>query len=316
MNAVLLLWLALPLRAEPLASWNDGELKRSLVSFVNGATTPGSPSFVPTAERVAVFDFDGTISVEAPVYGQVMYCVWRLERDKAKFPAERIDPLLDRIHSMPPDRLNDLSYPETEDLWGMGLSGPSGDAVRRDVREWFKTELHPTLKRPREELFYEPMREVINWLTAKGFRVFIVTGSMQDFVRSISEERLGVPRENVIGSDGERSFAEEPPNAVERKPKFREMVDKGVKVLEIDRRIGRRPLVGFGNSDGDVAMLSYVAGGDRPGWAAFVHHDDAEREFAYDRGSDVGALDRGLDVAAKRGLHVISMKGDWKRLFR
>lgn len=307
---------AAPVGAAELSAWNDTETTRALVTFVTRATVPGTTSYVEPADRVAVFDFDGTISVEAPVYGQVIFSVWRLERRAKEYPPERVDPLLARIRALPADRLNDLSHEDHVDLWGMGLAGASGDAVRRDAREWFRADLHPRLKRPREELMYEPMRELIRWLQANEFKVFIVTGSTLDFVRSISEDLLGVGRENVIGSLVEPRFSEEPPYEVVREPKFREMIDKANKVLEIDRRIGRRPLMAFGNSDGDVAMLTYAAGGPRQGFSAFVHHDDPDREYAYDRGSAVGALDRGLDVAAARGLRLISMKRDWKRLFR
>ncbi|MBI4348298.1 MAG: haloacid dehalogenase-like hydrolase [Elusimicrobia bacterium] len=315
MPAVWLLLLALPLRAEPLPSWNDTPTRRALESFVSAALRRDGPGYVEPAARVAVFDFDGTLAVEAPVYGQVSFSVWRLERRKAALPPERVQRLAAKIRALPPDRLVELSWDDTVELWALGLSGASGGEVQRDADEWLRTDIHPRFGRTRGELLYEPMREVIAWLKTRGFKVYIVSGSTQDFLRAFAEERLGVPRENVIGSELEPAFAEAAPFEVERRGSFRELVDKDRKVVEIDRRIGRRPVVAFGNSDGDVAMLTYAAKGPRPGFAAFVHHDDAEREFAYDRGSPVGALSRGLDVAAERGLRLISMKRDWKRVF-
>jgi hypothetical protein len=159
------------------------------------------------------------------------------------------------------------------------------------------------------------MLDLIRFLQNAGFRVFIVTGSASDFVRAVSEDLIGVPKENVIGSDLETRFVEGPPARVERTQKFTRWTVEQIKPIEIDRRIGRRPLMAFGNSDGDIAMLAYVTGGPRPGFGAFVHHDDAEREFAYDRKSPVGSLDKGLDLAAQRGWRVISMKGDWNSVW-
>lgn len=311
---VVVLWLfsAPSFAADPLSSWTDGDAKRSIVSFVRSATTPGGQAFVEPADRVAVFDYDGTLAVEAPVYGQVAFCAWRLERLP---PAPRAEALLRKVRALAAERLYELSDEDTVELWALGLAGPSAEQVQGDARIWLQDELHPRFGEPRTKLVYQPMLELIRWLKSRGFKVFMVTGSTVDFARAISED-LGVPRENVIGSSLRRRWSDERPSEVARESEFEGLTDKDRKVLEIDRRIGRRPLMAFGNSDGDLAMLAYATAGPRPGFGALVRHDDGLREYEYDRGSPVGALARGLELAPARGWKVISMKSDWKRLFR
>lgn len=304
-------WLS-PVRAsaEDLASWNDGETKRALLEFVKSATTEGQASFVEPRERVAVFDFDGTLIVEQPTYGQMVFSAQQVEYRTE--PPEAL-PLFRKLRDNPEEEaLNALDDHETRRLWGFGLSGTSGLDVEDKAFGWFTRSWHPRYQRPRVETLYEPMLELVRYLQARGFKTYVVTGSVADYVRSIAEPYLGIPRENVIGSSLNRRVVG---GEVERDETFGDMVDREAKVLEIDRRIGRRPILAFGNSDGDLAMLGYATSGPRPGFAALVHHDDAAREYRYDCESEVGVLCEGLELAPKRGWRLISVRSDWKRLF-
>ena len=301
--------------ADSLALWHEGRTKQAILDFVRRTTTPGGREFVPPEARIAVFDFDGTLTVEQPVYGQVAFCADELKPGQENGRRFAADPLVQKIQALSLAQLNDLSYDEMGKLWALGMAGASADAVRHKVRLWFDTAEHPRLKKPRSLLLYEPMLEVLRLLKARGFRVFVVTGSLSDYLRAVSEDYLGLPAENVIGSQLRRRWSGQPPFEVERAPEFGELVDGANKVLEIDRRIGRRPLMAFGNSDGDVAMLTYATSGPGPRLGALVHHDDAAREFAYDRDSPVGALSKGLDLAGQKGWFLISMKEDWKAIW-
>lgn len=311
---LLVFWLCpLAAGAADLPSWNDGGTKTAILEFVERVTKLEGPELVKPEDRVAVFDFDGTLMVEQPTYGQMAFCAQQVE--PLTDPPE-VRALFKRLRAMSDEaELNGLSSGDTRKLWGYGFAAESAGDIQDRAYGWYTRSWHPRYQRARAELLYMPMLELLRFLQAKGFKVFIVTGSVADLVRSIAEPLVGVPKENVIGSATKRRFAPGHPSEVERLPAFADMVDGETKVLEIDRRIGRRPIMAFGNSDGDLAMLDYATSGPLPGFAALVHHDDPEREYAYDREGPVGRLKEGLELAPKRGWRLISVKSDWKTLF-
>lgn len=314
-RTLLLLFTLLPAAAlaADLPSWAEGENKRAILDFVDRVTRPDGAGFVKPEDRVATFDFDGTLMVEQPAYGQMAFCAQQVE--PLTDPPE-VRALFKRLRAMTDEsEFNSLSDADDRKLWGYGFAAESAEDIQDRAYGWYTRSWHPRHQRARAELLYMPMLELLRFLQAKGFKVFIVTGSVYDLVRSISEPFVGVPKENVIGSAVKRRYAPGRPSAVERLPEFADMVDGEEKVLEIDRRIGRRPLMAFGNSDGDLAMLDFATSGPVPGFGALVHHDDADREYAYDRDGPVGRLREGLELAPKKGWRVISIRSDWKALF-
>jgi len=302
--------------ADWLPSWTDGASKARIVGFVQEVTDPTSGSYVPPAERVAVFDNDGTLWTEQPMYFQLAF-------------------ILDRVKALAPQ------HPEWQaqepfksalagDMAGVAATGEHGllelmaathagmttDEFRRMVSDWLATARHPRFKRPYTELTYAPMRELLAYLRANGFRTFIVSGGGVEFMRVFSERVYGVPPEQVIGSSIRTQYeVRDGKPVIVRLPEIEFIDDKAGKPVGINRYIGRRPILAFGNSDGDFQMLEYTTSAPGPRLGLIVHHDDAEREYAYDRKSSIGRLDRGLDEAAQRGWVVVSMKGDWRAVY-
>jgi len=314
--AAALLLATLPAVADPLASWSDGASKARIVSFVQGVTDPTSKTYVPPAERVAVFDNDGTLWTEQPMYFQLAF-------------------ILDRVHTLAPQ------HPEwrtTEpfksvlagDMAGVAAAGEHGllelmaathagmtsDEFARIVADWLATARHPRFKQPYDELTFAPMRELLAYLRANGFKTYIVSGGGVEFMRVFAERAYGVPPEQVIGSSIRTKYElRDGKPAIVRLPEIEFIDDKAGKPIGIQKFIGRRPILAFGNSDGDFEMLEFTTSSPGPRLGLIVHHDDGEREYAYDRKSPVGRLERGLDEAAQRGWVIVSMKDDWQRVY-
>jgi hypothetical protein len=301
---------------DPLSSWAAGAAKRAITDFVAAVTTEGSPDFVLPGERIATFDNDGTLWSEQPMYVQLAFA-------------------LDRVRTMAPD------HPEwrdkepfksvlANDIKGVAASGQRGIAeivaathagmttteFEKIVTDWIATAKNPKTGKLDEAMIFQPMLELIAYLKANGFDVFIVSGGGVEFMRPWTERTYGIPAENVIGSSIKtkyRSDAKDP--AIIRLPEI-DFVDDGAgKPLGIQKFIGKRPIAAFGNSDGDFEMLEWTTTGPGRRLGMIVHHDDAKREFAYDRLSEFGRLNRALDAAPQRGWHVISMKDDWSSVF-
>ena len=301
---------------ELLLSWNEGPTRTAIVDFVNAVTTSGSPDFVPSLERIAVFDNDGTLWAEQPMYFQEFF-------------------LLDRIRALAP------SHPEwttkepyrsalAGDMKGLAASGEKGiaelmavthtamtvDEFAGAVRSWTETARHPISKRPYTEMVYQPMLELLAYLRANGFKTFIVSGGGSEFMRPWVETVYGIPPEQVVGSRGKLKYVlKDGKPALTKLPEI-DLVDDGPgKPVGIAQLIGRRPIAAFGNSDGDFQMLEYTSTGPGRRLALIVHHTDADREWAYDRGSPIGKLERGLDEAGTRGWILADMKRDWKTIY-
>ena len=307
---------ALEVVADPLPSWNEGAAKQSIVDFVARVTDPVSPDFVPEAARIAVFDNDGTLWSEQPAYFQLLFAI-------------------DRVKALAPE------HPEWKtkqpfkavldgDMEGLAAAGEHGllelvmathaamttvefEAI---VESWLATARHPTTGRPFTEMVYQPMLELLDYLRANGFKTFIVSGGGIEFMRPWTEDVYGIPPEQVVGSSIKTVFEmrDEGPVLV-RLPEIDFIDDKEGKPVGINSHIGRRPIAAFGNSDGDLQMLQWTAAADGPSFCLYVHHTDAEREWAYDRESHIGRLDKGLNEAAARGWTVVDMKNDWKVVY-
>ena len=302
--------------ADALPSWNEGAAKRAVVEFVTGVTTAGGPRFVPPEERIAVFDNDGTLWCEKPVYVQAAF-------------------LLERVKALAPQH---PEWKETEpfrsvlagDLGGVVAAGEKGlvelvaathasmssEEFAALVRAWLAAARHPRFERPYTDLAYQPMLELLAYLRANGFETYVVSGGGIEFMRPWTERVYGIPPEQVVGSAIRTRYeVRDGTPVIMRLPEIDFVDDKAGKPVGINTFIGRRPIAAFGNSDGDFEMLEWTTAGPGPRFGLFVHHDDAEREYAYDRASAVGRLARGLDEAPKRGWTVVSMKRDWTRIF-
>ena len=303
-------------QADPLPSWNDTAPRQAILSFVQAVTTEGSPDFVPPSERVAVFDNDGTLWVESPIYTQLVFA-------------------MDRVRALAPDH---PEWAETQpfqavlenDLAALSATGEKGlielimathagmstEAFEAVVTEWMATARDGRFKRPYSELVYQPMLELLAYLRANGFETFIVSGGGIEFMRPWTEAVYGIPPQNVIGSSikTELQMIDGKP-VLMRRPEVDFIDDKAGKPVGINAHIGRRPIAAFGNSDGDYEMLEWVTKAEGRRLGMIVHHTDAAREYAYDRDSHVGRLAKGLDDAPAQGWTIIDMAADWGRVF-
>ena len=306
-----------------LPAWNDGPAKQAIVKFVHATTDQSSQQFVPPAERIATFDQDGTLWVEHPIYTQVVYCLDRVPSVvKAKPALANVEPFK-TVLSGNRDAIAKLSIDDLVKIAAVTLTGMSVDEFQAEAKKWLDTVRHPRWKRPYTELTYLPMIELLKYLRANGYRTYIVTGGGQDFVRVYSQRVYGIPPEQVVGSMGGTKFSYDKNGKpfLTKEPKLLLNDDNAGKPEGIHLMIGRRPHAAFGNSDGDREMLEYTGAGDGARLMMLVLHDDAQREYAYGpaRGlpdTKVGAFSPALEAEAKKnGWTVISMKGDWKRIF-
>jgi len=310
-------------QTDPLPSWSDGAAKKAIVEFVQATTTQGSPKFVPTAERIATFDQDGTLWVEHPMYSQVMYCLGRVPAVvKAKPELANVEPFK-TVMSGNREAIAKLPMQDLEKLLAATLSGMSVDTFKAEVRKWLDTARDPRWKRPYTELTYLPMQEVLKYLRDNGYKTYIVTGGGQDFVRVYAEKTYGIPPEQVVGSAGGTKYGYDKSGKpfLTKEPKLLLNDNNAGKPEGIHLMIGRRPYAAFGNSPGDQQMLEYTGAGDGARLMMLVLHDDAKREYAYGPATGlpatkVGAFTQQLyDEARKKGWTVISMKNDWKKIF-
>ena len=301
---------------EPLASWNEGGAKKAIVDFVARVTTKGSPDFVPVAERIAVFDNDGTLWAEQPMYFQFLFA---LDRVKALAPAHPEWKDQEPFASLLKGDVKAALAGGERAVGALLLSthaGMTSEEFEKIAGDWMATARHPTTGRPLTEMVYQPMLELLAYLRANGFETFIVSGGGIEFMRPWTERVYGVPPERVVGSSIKTKFERRDGKPVLVRLPETDFVDDGPgKPVGIQSHIGRRPIAAFGNSDGDLQMLQWTAAGPGPRFCLYVHHTDAGREWAYDRTSSIGRLDKGLDEARARGWTVVDMKADWKRIY-
>jgi len=302
--------------ADPLPSWNDGSTKQSIVSFVRGTTDMSDRRFVPPAERIAVFDNDGTLWAEQPMYTQLAFALDRVKALAPSHPEWRTEMPFSAVLKDDVKAFEAAGDRGLEQVIFATHTGMTPDEFTKNVNEWLSGARHPRFNRLYTDLVYQPMIELLAYLRANGFKTYIVTGGTVEFVRAWSDRVYGIPPEQVVGTTFVTKYTV--PNAhptLTRKPEV-DFVDEGPgKPEAIQRFIGRRPIFAVGNSDGDQQMLEWTAGLSGARFVALVHHTDAEREWAYDRSSRIGRLDKALDEATAGRWTVIDMKRDWRRVF-
>jgi len=297
---------------EALASWNDGPVKGSIVDFVARVSDPASSDFVPEPERIAVFDNDGTLWPEQPAYFQLFFT---MDRVKAMAPDHPEWATQQPFQAVLENDLEALATAGEHGLLELVMATHSGmttEEFEAVVTDWLAAARHPTTGRRYIEMVYQPMLELLEYLCANGFKTFIVSGGGIEFMRPWTEAVYGIPPEQVVGSSIETRYeVRDGQPVILRLPKMNFIDDKEGKPVGINSHIGRRPIAAFGNSDGDFQMLEWTTAGDGARFGMLIHHTDAEREWAYDRDSHIGRLDRGLDEAGERGWVVVDMKRDW-----
>ena len=303
-------------QSDPLQSWNEGPAKKSIVDFVSGVTREGSPDFVPAAERVATFDNDGTLWCEQPMYVQLAFALDRVKALAPRHPEWKQKQPFKAVLDKDIAALAKAGEKGLVELVMATHAGMTTAEFEQIASDWIKTARHPKFDRPYTELVYQPMLELLGYLRTNGFKTFIVSGGGIEFMRPWSERVYGIPPEQVVGSSIKTQFKVDKDGPVLIRLPTIDLVDDGPgKPVGINSHIGRRPIAAFGNSDGDFQMLQWTTGARGRRFGLIVHHTDAEREYAYDRRSPFGKLDKGLDAASANGWTIVSMKDDWKRVF-
>ena len=302
--------------ADPLPSWNDGPAKKAILDFVIRTTTHGSKDFVPEDERIATFDNDGTLWIEQPMYTQMAFALDRVNQLASQHPEwKETQPFQAALAG----DMKTVAASGERGLMEIIMATHAGmttDEFEKTMKDWLPTAKHPRFKRPYTECVYQPMLELLALLRANGFKTYVVSGAGAESMRPWTEPAYGIPPEQVIGSTIKTRF--EIQNGVPvlvRLPQLDFVDDKDGKPVAIQRVIGRRPIAAFGNSDGDLQMLEWTAAGPGPRLMLIVHHTDADREYAYDRQSSFGRLDKALDEAKANHWVLVSMKDNWKRVF-
>jgi hypothetical protein len=302
--------------ADALPSWKDGKNKQAIVQFVKEVTTKGGPKFVHPAERIAVFDNDGTLWAEQPMYFQGLFAVDRVKALAPQHPEWKDKEPFASILKGDVKAAFAGGERSVMELVVATHAGMTSEEFEEIVKDWITSARHPKTGRLYTEMVYQPMLELLAYLRANGFKTFIVSGGGVEFMRAWTEKVYGIPPEQVVGSSIKTRFElRDNKPVVVRSPELDFIDDHAGKPVAINLHIGRRPIAAFGNSDGDLQMLQWATAGRGARMGVIVHHTDAEREWAYDRNSSVGRLDKALDEATAKGWTVIDMKNDWKTVF-
>ncbi|MEN8204898.1 MAG: HAD family hydrolase [Pseudomonadota bacterium] len=301
---------------DPLPAWNDVSSKRAIIDFVQRVTAPGGPDYLPATERIAVFDNDGTLWSEKPAYFQLLFAIDRIRALAPKHPEWKAQQPFKAVLDNDLDALADSGEQGLLQLVMASHAGMTTTGFEAIVNEWLATATHPKYKRPYTDLVFQPMLELLAYLRANDFKTYIVSGGGIEFMRPWVSAVYGIPPEQVIGSSIKVKYIlREGVPVLERLPEIDFIDDKAGKPVGIHKFIGRRPIAAFGNSDGDLQMLQWTAAGEGARFMLLVHHTDAVREYAYDRKSHVGRLDKALDEAGQKGWTVVDMKTDWKTVY-
>jgi len=298
--------------ADSLPSWNDTAPKKAIVAFVENVTREGSPTYVPVAERIATFDNDGTLWAEQPIYFQFLFAIDRVKTLAPEHPEWKTrEPFASLLRGDMKSALAGGEHAMLEIIMGTH-AGTTTEAFEKIVSDWIATARHPQTKRLYTQMVYQPMLELLAFLRANGFKTFIVSGGGIEFMRPWGEAVYGIPPEQVVGSSIKTKYEMRGDRPVlVRLPEIDFIDDKAGKPVGINSHIGRRPVAAFGNSDGDLQMLQWTTAGEGPRFALLVHHTDAKREFAYDKGAE-----KALDEAQEKGWTVVDMKHDWKVIYQ
>ncbi len=317
MNKIFLIlfsFLTLSLHAtDTLPSWNEGASKQAIISYVSTVTKEGTEDFIPIKDRIVVFDNDGTLWSERPLYFQLYFAMDRVKMLAPQHPEWKTT---EPFKSVLENDINGVMKSGEHGMLALVNATHSGmdvETFKTEVKNWLKTAKHPTKKRPYTDLIYQPMMELIKYLEANHFKVYIVSGGGIDFMRSFVPEMYGIPEEHIIGSNGKVHYEN---GMIIKDNEINFIDDKETKPVAIYYTIGKRPVAAFGNSDGDFAMMLYTEANQKyKTLQLYVHHTDDRREFAYDRKSHIGKLDKGLDYAIKNNWTVVDMKKEWKNIY-
>jgi len=303
-------------QTDTLPSWNNGQVKESIIKYVTDVTTQGSLDFVPVAERIAVFDNDGTLWSEKPFYNQFAFIVDRVKEMAPQHPEWREQQPFKAILEGDTETLAASGMEGLLQLTMATHAGMTTVEFTEIVKDWIGKAQHPRFNRLYTQMVYQPMLELLTYLRSNGFKTYIVSGGGIDFMRPWTEKVYGIPPEQVIGSSIKTKFEiREGKPVLVRQAEIDFIDDKEGKPVGINKFIGRRPILAFGNSDGDLEMLQWTQAGDGLTMMAIIHHTDGEREWEYDRNSLVGKLDKALDIARSQGWLIVDMKKDWRQVF-
>ena len=303
-------------KKDPLPSWNEGAAKTNIIKFVQTVADKSSPDYVPPAERIATFDNDGTLWTEKPVYFQLLFAIDRAKQLAAQHPEWEIAQPLKAVLENGLQALPALDEKSLIQLLMATHADTTTEEFSQIVKDWLATAKHPKFNRPYTELVFQPMLELLAYLRANEFKTFIVSGGGIEFMRPWVEEVYGIPPEQVIGSSIKTKLeVRDGKPVLLRLPEINFIDDKAGKPVSINQHIGRRPIAAFGNSDGDLQMLQWTAAGEGKRFMLLVHHTDGLREYAYDKESHVGKLDKALDEALIKDWTVVDMKKDWKVIY-
>jgi len=303
-------------KTDPLPSWNEGVTKTAIIDFVTEVTKAESENFIDIADRIATFDNDGNLWSEQPAYFQLFFAIDRIKALAPQHPEWKTEQPFKAVLENNMEELAQQGEHGLVELVMASHAGNTTEEFEAIVKEWLATAKHPRFDRPYTDLVYQPMLELLDFLRANGFKNFIVSGGGIDFMRPWVEEVYGIPRDQVVGSIIVKEFVNEDGNPViKRLGKLEFNNDKEGKPIGIQKFIGRKPVFASGNSDGDLQMLQWTASGDGLRFMLYLHHTDSIREWAYDRESHIGRLDKGLDEAKEKGWTVINMKEDWKVIY-
>jgi len=320
-SGILVVFVAISLagalaQTDPLPSWNDTAPKKAIIAFVEKVTKDGTSDFVPVDQRIATFDNDGTLWIEQPMYVQLAFMIDRVKELAPKHPEWKTTQPFKGVLEGDMKAVAATGNKGLDQLMAATHSGMTVEEFEKIVTDWLATAQQPKFKRPYTQCVYQPMLELLAYLRANGFKTFIVSGGGIEFMRPWTEKVYGIPPEQVVGSSLKTRFeiVDGKPELL-RLPEINFIDDKEGKPVGINQYIGRRPIAAFGNSDGDQQMLEWTAAGNGPRFMLLVHHTDAEREYAYDRQSSMGRLDKALDEANQKGWTVVDMKNDWKVIF-
>ncbi len=301
---------------DPLPSWNDVQSKNEIVAYVKSVTDSNSSDFIPIADRIATFDNDGNLWSEQPAYFQLFFAIDRVKAMAADHPEWKNEQPFKAVLE------NDMAELAKQGEHGLlqlvmaTHAGSTTEEFKKNVQDWVNTAKHPTKNVGYDKLVYQPMLELLQYLRANDFKTYIVSGGGVDFMRAFVTEIYGIPEEQIIGSRIKTAFDYNDGNPViKRLPALDFIDDKDGKPLNIQKIIGKKPVFASGNSDGDLQMMQWTASNKYKSFMLYVHHTDSEREWAYDRDSHIGKLDKGLDQAIKDGWTVIDMEKDWKIIY-
>jgi phosphoglycolate phosphatase-like HAD superfamily hydrolase len=303
-------------QADPLPSWNEGASKKSIIDFVTKTTTECNPDFVPVRDRIACFDNDGTLWSEQPMYFQLAFAIDEIKRMAPQHPEWKTKQPLKALLEGDIHAVLVGGEPALMEIMKVTHSGMTTEAFEKSVKDWIRTARHPKTGTEYTSMVYQPMLELLDYLRGSGFKTFIVSGGGVDFMRPWMEQVYGIPPDQIVGSSGKVKY-----EVMDGKPTLTKMPevnfidDKEGKPIGIHQYIGKRPVFTAGNSDGDYAMLQWTTSSPGPRFGMIVHHTDSIREVAYDRGSHIGKLEKGLDDAMKNNWVLVSMKDDWKIVF-